>query len=76
MLTPEKRLLSMQFNLRARQLFWRGLMPEAIPAWQLDGDALVDWVLNYQKEHGLLEDGCLGPSTLIDMAARARGGIG
>ncbi len=76
MLTPEKRLLSMQFNLRARQLFWRGLMPEAIPAWQLDGDALVDWVLNYQKEHGLLEDGCLGPSTLIDMAARARGGVG
>lgn len=76
MLTTEERLLAVQFNLRARQLFWRGLLPENHEAYGLDGDALVDWVLAYQAEHELAQDGCLGPSTLLTVAAMARGGVG
>lgn len=76
MLTTEERLLAVQFNLRARQLFWRGLLPENHEAFGLEGDALVDWVLAFQAENDLAEDGCLGPSTLLTLAAMARGGVG
>ncbi|MBS7379744.1 MAG: hypothetical protein KIG72_00560 [Bradymonadales bacterium] len=76
MLTTEERLLAVQFNLRARQLFWRGLLPENHEAFGLDGDALVDWVLAFQAANDLAQDGCLGPSTLLTIAALARGGVG
>ncbi len=76
MLTTEDRLLAAQFNLRARQLFWRGLLPDGHEAFGLDGDALIDWVLAYQAANGLAQDGCLGPSTLIAIAAQSRGGMG
>lgn len=76
MLTTEERLLAVQFNLRARQLFWRGLLPENHEAFGIDGDALVDWVLAFQAANDLAQDGCLGPSTLITIAALARGGVG
>ena len=76
MLSTEERLLARQFNLRSRQLFWRGIVPESHPAWHMDEESLVDWVCDYQSKHRLLVDGCFGPSTLIVMLAESRGGLG
>lgn len=76
MLQSEQRQIAIQYNLRARQLFWRGIIPETHSVWHLNGDALVDWAVEFQNFHGLLADGCMGPSTIIAVAALARGGIG
>lgn len=76
MLSTEDRLLARQFNLRSRQLFWRGIVPDSHPVWHMDEESLVDWVCDYQSKHQLLVDGCFGPSTLIVMLAEGRGGMG
>lgn len=76
MLTTDERLVATQYNLRARQLFWRGLLPENHPAWALSGEALNDWVLDFQTQNDLVADGCMGPSTLLTIAAMQRGGVG
>lgn len=76
MLTTDERLIATQYNLRARQLFWRGLLPENHPAWTLSGEALNDWVLDFQTKNDLVADGCMGPSTLLTLAAMQRGGVG
>ncbi len=76
MLSTEDRLMARQFNLRSRQLFWRGIVPDSHPIWHMDEESLVDWVCDYQTKNNLLVDGRLGPSTLITMLANTRGGIG
>ena len=76
MLSTEERLQARQFNLRARQIFWRGILPDTHPIWHLDEDAVVDWVCDYQSKNRLRCDGKFGPSTLITFMANARGGIG
>ncbi|MFA5623811.1 MAG: hypothetical protein WC966_01980 [Bradymonadales bacterium] len=64
------------FNTRARQIFWRGAVPSANPVWDLDDDGVIAWTLDFQREHGLLQDGRLGPSTMICMMALERSGLG
>ena len=76
MLTTDERLIATQYNLRARQLFWRGLLPENHHAWTLSGESLNDWVLDFQTQNDLVADGCMGPSTLLTIAAMQRGGVG
>lgn len=75
-LTTEDRLQARQFNMRARQIFWRGILPDTHPLYHLDEDAIVDWVLEFQKSYHLLQDGKFGPSSLITFMANTRGGIG
>lgn len=75
-LTTEERLQARQFNMRARQIFWRGILPDTHPLYNLDEDAIVDWVLEFQKSYHLLQDGKFGPSSLITFMANQRGGIG
>ena len=72
----EDRQCARQFNMRARQLFWRGVVPESNALWRLDDDGIVDWTLDYQEKHGLLADGRFGPACLITMMAESLGGIG
>ncbi len=64
------------YNRRARQLFWRGAVPPESPVWNLNDDAVVDWVAEYQSKNDLLPDGKLGVSTMIVMMAEKRGGLG
>jgi len=64
------------YNRRARQLFWRGAVPADCPVWNLNDDAVVDWVADYQTKNDLLPDGKLGVSTMIVMMAEKRGGLG
>ncbi|MBR4986305.1 MAG: hypothetical protein IKY83_11280 [Proteobacteria bacterium] len=75
-LTTEERLQARQFNMRARQIFWRGILPDSHTLYHLDEDAIVDWVLEFQKSYHLLQDGKFGPSSLITFMANTRGGIG
>ncbi len=75
-LSNEDRQIARQFNMRARQLFWRGVVPENCPIWRLDDDSIIDWIVDYQQQHQLLPDGRLGPSGLITMMAESLGGVG
>ena len=75
-LSNEDRQIARQYNVRARQLFWRGVVPESCPIWRLDDDSIIDWILDYQQQHQLLPDGRLGPSSLISMMAESLGGVG
>lgn len=56
-----------QYNGWARQILWANTLPEACPANALDAssEACVAWVQGFQRAHGLLEDGMLGPGTLL-----------
>ena len=76
MLTAQERQEARQFNQRARQFFWRGILPDTHPVYHLDEESVVDWVLDYQAKNQLKCDGRFGPSTLIAFLANARGGIG
>lgn len=76
MLSSQERLEARQFNQRARQLFWRGILPDTHPVYHLDEESVVDWVCDYQAQNQLLCDGKMGPSTLIVYLANARGGVG
>lgn len=64
------------FNTRARQIFWRGAVPQTCPVWGLDDDAALVWITEFQQKHGLLQDGRLGPNTMICMMALERSGLG
>jgi len=75
-LSEEERLLAVQFNARARQIFWNAAVPVACPVWRLGDYEIVDWVVEYQERQGLRVDGRLGPSTMIVMMAESRGGLG
>ncbi len=75
-LTSEARQIARQFNMRARQIFWPGIVPETSPLWRLDDDSRVDWVLEYQQQRQMLADGRFGPSCLITMMAESLGGVG
>ncbi len=75
-LTSEARQIARQFNMRARQIFWPGIVPENSPLWRLDDDSRIDWILDYQQQRQMLADGCFGPSCLITMMAESIGGVG
>lgn len=76
LLTEKDRETAIAFNTRARQIFWRGVLPQTSPLMTMSGDEVVEWVCRYQQERDLLVDGRLGPSTLIVMMAEERGGLG
>ncbi|MBQ1266737.1 MAG: hypothetical protein IIY06_08220 [Proteobacteria bacterium] len=76
LLTEKARETAITFNTRARQIFWRGILPQTSPLLTMSGDEVIEWVCRYQQEHDLLVDGRLGPSTLIVMMAEERGGLG
>lgn len=75
-ITEEERLLARQFNTRAKQLFWSGVVKESNPIWHMLEDEVVDWVCRYQFERGLRVDGRLGASSLIVMMSESLGGLG
>ncbi len=76
MLSTEERLQARQFNMRARQLFWCGVVPNTHPLWHMTEDEAIDWILDFQAKNQLKCDGRFGPSSLITLMACARGGIG
>ena len=75
-LTEKDRETAIAFNTRARQIFWRGVLPQSSPLLNMSPDEVIEWVCHYQHAHDLLVDGRLGPATLIVMMAEERGGLG
>ena len=76
MLNPQEIEIAKSFNRRARQLLWRSTLPDSSPLFGLDDNALIDWVLDFQHNHGLKMDARLGPSTLLTILAQDYGGLG
>ena len=76
MLSTEARFQAQQFNMRARQIFWRGILPDNHPLWNMDQDSAVDWICDFQTKNQLLCDGRFGPSSLIVFMANTLGGMG
>lgn len=77
MLNNEERQAAKQFNMRAKQIMWRGILPQTDPLWHKTDDEIIEWTLDYQSSHQLRPDGKLGPSTLITWISEKFGaGIG
>lgn len=59
------------FNVWTRQILWASALPANCPLQQLDpaSDAFVDWLRDFQRQHQLLDDGTLGPTTLFALWA-------
>lgn len=75
-LSQEQREEALKFNRRARQLFWRGILPNDHPFWSMDEKDILDWTLEFQERNRLRPDGRFGPSCLMVFMAEKWGGIG
>ena len=75
-LSIDDKATAQKFNRRSRQIFWRNIVPQTHPLWQMDDDAILDWTLDFEEKHGLLCDGRFGPSCLIALTALSLGGLG
>ena len=76
MFSQEKLQVAQQYNLRARQILWRGIVEESCPIWNLEGAEAIEWIAHFQETRGLRIDGRLGPSSLSVMLSEKLGGIG
>ena len=74
MLSNEARIQAKQYNMRARQILWRGILPESHDFWRLNDEEIIDRTLDYQTQHDLKPDGRFGPAALMTWLAEEKGG--
>ncbi|OIP42545.1 MAG: hypothetical protein AUK47_04090 [Deltaproteobacteria bacterium CG2_30_63_29] len=77
----EVRVDAKDYNGWAKRFLWPFNLPAECPVHELDpgSEACVEWISEFQRQHGLLVDGRLGPSTLYACVAvyhEGAGGVG